>query len=86
MKEVYEPIDFLFGFVTGGIGMGIVDLNVLTWRLFWSGVVFLLVTGSAFSYGVLCLVQNKRKQAVVLLILSAICFVGFFIFAANASS
>ncbi|RKD24390.1 hypothetical protein BEP19_08335 [Ammoniphilus oxalaticus] len=63
--------------------MGIVDLSVLSWGLFWTGVVSLLLIGGFFSFGVLLLAQNKRKKAIFPLVLSGI---GFFAFLGFAST
>ena len=64
--------------------MGSTDLNlsILSWPLFFAGVVFLLVIGGSFSFGILRLMQQKKSQAVASLLVSGVSlvmFVGFVI-------
>jgi len=63
--------------------MGSTDLNlsILSWGIFWTGVVFILVTGGFFSFGILRLVQQKKSQAIISLLISGVSLVAFVSFA-----
>lgn len=53
------------------------NLSILSMQLFWTGVVFILVVGGFFSFGVLRLVQQKKSQAVISLLISGVSLVAF---------
>lgn len=63
----------------GEKAMGSTDLNlsILSWQLFWTGVALILVTGGFFSFGILRLVQLKKSQAIVSLLISVVSLVVF---------
>lgn len=61
--------------------MGSVDLNNLTWGLFWAGVVFILVMGGLFSFGVVRIFQKRTVQGIISIILSIVVLVVFLNFA-----
>lgn len=67
----------------GENNVGSVDLSHLTIEMFVMGVIFMLVTGSLFSFAILRLFQRRTKQGIIFFILSVISLISFIAYAAS---